>query len=603
MRRNLIPILTAGVLGGGKAKSYPLDNVENVALALSATRRLLTSYKGNLITLRRSSDNAELGFGVDSNGDLDTSAISIWLAGADAYVKTIHDQSGNGFDRTQTVSGNQAQLILSGLGGKPSIRHVAANKHYYNVGTAMGKLSNYTTFTVFFTTNIGASQILHGSMDSSGHAYSTNDLLQVFRNSVSGGIGYAFGNGTLFSDGNTQQNSLVANTKSLVCKKHTNGDNYEDVYRDGQKLIITKTATNTTDSGSGAAQNLSIGRGGDLDLLYFGGDWSEHIVVSSVLDEITQRNIETSACNYYGIQLLLVNQTGQSINAAGAQTTPTYDGSNDAVHPSVFDAGSGNVWPASGSPQYRYWMTMTPYPGSDAAFENPSILGSTDGAAWEVPSGVTNPIIAAPGSGHNADTELLHAQDDKLYMYFMRRIASTSSKIIVVSSSDGVTWSSENELLNGDDLEYASPAVVWDGSQYVMWYTDVRSSPYKLLRRTCATPDGTWSASIECTTPIPAGWSKDLWHQSVVLDGGMYYMFQTLCDVTTQGANTILWLYRSSDGLIWYPDATPLLLPSVGWDNLIYRASGIKTVSGFDLWYSAKASGGAWKIGKTTVTL
>src|SRR5438270_13677 len=48
-------------------------------------------------------------------------------------------------------------------------------------------------------------------------------------------------------------------------------------------------------------------------------------------------------------------------------TVPTYDGSNQSVHPDVvaFDA----AWHGA-----RYWMTMTPYPGSDQHLENPSIL-------------------------------------------------------------------------------------------------------------------------------------------------------------------------------------------------------------------------------------
>ena len=82
-------------------------------------------------------------------------------------------------------------------------------------------------------------------------------------------------------------------------------------------------------------------------------------------------------------------------------------------------------------------------------------------------------------------------------------------------------------------------------------------------------------------------------------------MFMAICNAGTNGVGTILWLYRSTDGLTWTPYNAYLLKPSVGgWDNgKIYRASAVKTESGFDLWYSAENTSGVWKTGRTTVIL
>ena len=52
--------------------------------------------------------------------------------------------------------------------------------------------------------------------------------------------------------------------------------------------------------------------------------------------------------------------------------TPTYDGSNQAVHPSVIyvkDRFNG----------FKYWMAITPYPNGNDDYENPQILVSNDG--------------------------------------------------------------------------------------------------------------------------------------------------------------------------------------------------------------------------------
>lgn len=255
----------------------------------------------------------------------------------------------------------------------------------------------------------------------------------------------------------------------------------------------------------------------------------------------------------------------------------------------------------------RYWMAFTPYPGGDSAYENPSIVCSDDGTTWAVPDGLTNPIDAAPGDpSFNADTEILIGQDDEMYCFYMDSNGSTQNRALVRSSADGVTWGDEAALFTTAWKGFASPAVIWDGSQYVMWYVDAAVSPYKLYRRTCATPDGTWSAATLCTAPVPPGYAKDLWHLDIVLDSGTYYCFMTLCTVATGGQGTILWLYRSSDGLSFLPDANFLLIPSTGagWDNeRIYRATAVKTAGGFDLWYSAAKSDGTWNTGKTTVTL
>jgi hypothetical protein len=53
-------------------------------------------------------------------------------------------------------------------------------------------------------------------------------------------------------------------------------------------------------------------------------------------------------------------------------------------------------------------MAFTPYPNSNSALENPSILASNDGVNWEEPNGLTNPI-AHPESGHYlSDPELVY---------------------------------------------------------------------------------------------------------------------------------------------------------------------------------------------------
>lgn len=106
-----------------------LDDYPDAAGAWS-TRRLSLDYTGPLMEVRRSTDNATLDIGYDSNNELDTAALDTFLGANDGYVSTFYDQSGNGVDFTQTT-GTRQPLIYSngtytrGTNGKPSLRFVA----------------------------------------------------------------------------------------------------------------------------------------------------------------------------------------------------------------------------------------------------------------------------------------------------------------------------------------------------------------------------------------------------------------------------------------------------------------------------------------------
>jgi hypothetical protein len=102
---------------------------------------------------------------------------------------------------------------------------------------------------------------------------------------------------------------------------------------------------------------------------------------------------------------------------------------------------------------------------------------------------------------------------------------------------------------------------------------------------------------------VPTG--KEIWHLDVNRRGGRFDAFFDLCDVGTSGDNGVLYFATSTDGLAWTLGASALLGKSLsGWDNqTIYRASGVPTATGYDLFYSAYNTSVVWKIGRTAVTL
>jgi len=118
--------MLAGSMGAAMGGTLPaaydpspfgLDALTSKYGIYSPAYRVLTSYdpSGNLLRLRRSTDDAEADFGaVRTTGLLDTAAVTSWLGGGTGYCTTLYDQSGNGYNASQATAGNQPALDLSG---------------------------------------------------------------------------------------------------------------------------------------------------------------------------------------------------------------------------------------------------------------------------------------------------------------------------------------------------------------------------------------------------------------------------------------------------------------------------------------------------------
>lgn len=118
--------LTLGiaVFGSISAWAAPLDSAPNVAAAYSL-RQLRGTYSGPAITVRRSSDDAELAIGFDGSGNLNTSALLAFVGAGSGYVSRWFDQSGFGRDLVQPTTSLQPLVVQSGSvvtrSGRPAI--------------------------------------------------------------------------------------------------------------------------------------------------------------------------------------------------------------------------------------------------------------------------------------------------------------------------------------------------------------------------------------------------------------------------------------------------------------------------------------------------
>jgi hypothetical protein len=102
-----------GSIGSVSLPNYVLDFYPSSQVAYSL-RKLRSSYLGNAIKVRRSSDNTEQDIGFTFLGDLDTSSLLSFCGAGDGFVTTWYDQSGNANNATQTTATNQPQIVSGG---------------------------------------------------------------------------------------------------------------------------------------------------------------------------------------------------------------------------------------------------------------------------------------------------------------------------------------------------------------------------------------------------------------------------------------------------------------------------------------------------------
>lgn len=247
----------------------------------------------------------------------------------------------------------------------------------------------------------------------------------------------------------------------------------------------------------------------------------------------------------------------------------TYDSSGQVVHPDVA------VGPFAGLDDATR-LVITPYPGGNPGFENPSLYIRDAKAGWVVPTGVTNPLVR-PSAGYLSDPDMLWLDDQREFRLFYRQV-DKGNDLLVIRSSDGVNWSQPVTVVRAPNHEAVSPSVVRRApDDWMMWTVNAgaagcvsRSTTVELRRST----DGeTWS--VPTTVALSQGELMP-WHIDVqwVPSLGEYW---ALFNAKQPGSCTTEALYfaTSPDGLTWRTYPSPVLrrgaIPEFA--EVVYRAT------------------------------
>lgn len=287
-------------------------------------------------------------------------------------------------------------------------------------------------------------------------------------------------------------------------------------------------------------------------------------------------------------------------NADSPLFTPTYDGSNQAVHPSV-------VYIKDGFNGYKYWMALTPYPYSNDDFENPQILVSNDGIKFSyfktLQSYLDIPKDVKLG-GHYSDVNLCF-NGNQLELYFRYnphmqdkvQPDNSANFVYVMKSKDGLNWSKKQLVLSDitfkEKYNYVSPSIIFENGIYNIWFSNYSTNLFHTTTKD-------W-INFETVSTCKFQQKSDtisIWHHDIIKTSKGYEGIISAYEDKNSGVQN-LYYCTSKDG-INFSEFKVLLKPSTGsnFDNCsLYKASLVKLQDKYLLYYSARNKDGQWHIG------
>jgi hypothetical protein len=265
----------------------------------------------------------------------------------------------------------------------------------------------------------------------------------------------------------------------------------------------------------------------------------------------------------------------QAITPTTRLTVPTYDLSDQVVHPDVLRDGDHLIF------------AVTPYPFGRNRFENPSVLRSPDGLTFDEVRPAGNPVVPPPPIDHNDDPDLHRDPVTGEYvLLYLETLRPKAQNLIALRSRDLVTWSSEIALpydLTAGDPFIVSPATILSADATHLFYVNT-AEPYHI--ETMASPDGrTWDKTQRQPVALDLG-AITPWHLDVFACATGYGML--ISGYPDKFTHQNLYLATSPDLVTWTLRPEPLLAhddPSLAVESL-YRSTGLVLGDQLVVWYS-----------------
>ncbi len=263
-----------GALDATASVSYtgPGDVVGS-ALAWWGLRAYSSATRGNnVIKLRESGGNTTSDFVSLSDGSLDVASIATFKGANNLFVHTLYDQTGNGYNYTQTTTANQIPFTLSGLGSLPVLDPASGTRFPAVTGPTQS-----TPFTLLAVANADA------SLASDQYLMSFGVDVSVLHHNTTASVRFASSTAGAYTLTDSTWHSIIAVANGA------SGHLYLDA----------------TDQG--AYDFGSVGLTGNMYLLTevfnvdYLGKWVEGGIWGSAFDATKATNMDTNISTYWGI--------------------------------------------------------------------------------------------------------------------------------------------------------------------------------------------------------------------------------------------------------------------------------------------------------------
>lgn len=297
-----------------------VNNIGNLTVASNAITHMIGNAAGSAYSLRkvtpdatlaikvrRSSDNTTQDIGFDGSGNLDTAALTTFLAGSNGFVETWYDQSTNARHIMQATAANQPQIASAGnvfTRGTNNLPVIRFN------GTS-NVLSNSTPWMYNDNglSSITALAVLIGN--TSGNQVLLSETSSTSSSPVYGPISTGTSNAlTIFFRGNSPFPLVWTPIQTGV---------FNNVYKSISIQDNGTTSSIISTNGSSVSPTYSYSRSTNIAIMlprdrfsigglvrtttgsWFAGDVSEMIIHSVVLPDALRDGIKASATTYFGL--------------------------------------------------------------------------------------------------------------------------------------------------------------------------------------------------------------------------------------------------------------------------------------------------------------
>src|SRR6266545_3398027 len=243
------------------------------------------------------------------------------------------------------------------------------------------------------------------------------------------------------------------------------------------------------------------------------------------------------------------------------------------------------------------------------------VATSTDGVSW---SPRDTAAVTPAGSAYRAAYPGALYHDGSFRMWY-GSYDGVSYTIYYATSSDGITWSAGSQVLGTDydgGINYwsADPSVLWDGSQYAMWYWSTYPGATSSIRYATSSDGVSWDRKGIVMTAEPLGGEtiSAVIAPTVVSEGTDFVMWYG-CQSATGGN---ICRAKSADGIAWDQEGVVLrpstsdptwnvfvtlpnaVLQDDGSYRVYYEVRGTQSPSpysspGDQIWSGTTASGGS----------